>query len=79
MRAEPRLPSRPPRRQEPVTTDPVEVLVQSGIIDPDWVSAQLGARLDTPEEAARAVVDAGDVSPHPLFEASWLPSSTTTA
>ena len=61
------------RRSPDPVHDAARTLVESGIIDADWVSAQLGTRFDSAEEAAEAVVDAGDVSPHPLFEASWLP------
>lgn len=60
-------------RRRPVRLDdPAQVLVDAGLIDVDFVSAQLGVRLDDPEEAARAVIRADDVSPHPLFESSWL-------
>ena len=60
------------RRQPPRLDDPAEVLVAAGLIDAEYVSAQLGTTFDTDREAAEAVVVAGDVSPHPLFEASWL-------
>lgn len=60
------------RRQPPRLDDPAEVLVAAGLIDAEYVSAQLGTTFATDREAAEAVVDAGDVSPHPLFEASWL-------
>lgn len=53
--------------------DPALVLMESGLIDVDFVAAQLGRGFDSPEEAARAVVAAGDVAPHPLFEAGWIP------
>ncbi|WP_210648653.1 glycosyltransferase [Nocardioides sp. SYSU D00065] len=52
--------------------DAAEVLVDAGLIDTDYVAAQLGRSYDTPTEAARAAVLAGDVSPHPLFEAQWI-------
>ena len=52
--------------------DPAHVLVETGIIDVDFVAAQLGRGFDSPESAAVAVVEAGDVSPHPLFESAWL-------
>ena len=52
--------------------DAAEVMVASGLVDADYVAAQLGTTFDSTLEAARAVVDAGDVSPHPLFEAQWI-------
>ncbi len=61
------------RRQAGVRfDDPVEVLVDSGLVDTDFVGAQLGRSLGSVHEAARAAVEAGDVSPHPLFEAHWI-------
>jgi GT2 family glycosyltransferase len=52
--------------------DAAEVMVASGLVDVDYVAAQLGTTFGSPLEAARAVVEAGDVSPHPLFEAQWI-------
>ncbi|HSU01143.1 MAG TPA: glycosyltransferase family A protein, partial [Nocardioides sp.] len=52
--------------------DAAEVLVESGLVDVDYVAAQLGTTFDTVHEAARAAVLAGDVSPHPLFESQWV-------
>ena len=52
--------------------DAAEVMVASGLVDADYVAAQLGTTFESTLEAARAVVDAGDVSPHPLFEAQWI-------
>ncbi|WP_416953333.1 glycosyltransferase family 2 protein [Nocardioides sp. T5] len=52
--------------------DAAEVMVASGLVDLDYVAAQLGSTFGSPLEAARAVVEAGDVSPHPLFEAQWI-------
>ena len=61
------------RRQGQVRFDDAEeVLVDSGLVDVDYVAAQLGTSFDTAQEAARAAVQAGDVSPHPLFEAQWV-------
>src|SRR6478672_8720787 len=61
------------RRQAAVRfDDPVDVLVESGLVDTDFVGAQLGRSLGSVHEAARAAVEAGDVSPHPLFEAHWI-------
>ena len=61
------------RRQHHVRLDdPAQVLVESGLVDVDYVAAQLGTGFSTPYEAARAAVQAGDVSPHPLFEAQWI-------
>ena len=60
-----------PRRPQ-LTDDPADLLVRSGLIDVDYVQAQLGTPVDSPEEAAAAVIEAGDVSPHPLVEVSWL-------
>ena len=52
--------------------DAADVMVASGLVDADYVAAQLGTTFGSTLEAARAVVDAGDVSPHPLFEAQWI-------
>lgn len=52
--------------------DPADVLVESGLVDADYVAAQLGTTFDSVADAARAAVAAGDVSPHPLFEAQWI-------
>ncbi|WP_231263292.1 glycosyltransferase family protein [Nocardioides alpinus] len=52
--------------------DVEEVLVEAGLVDADYVAAQLGTGFDSLHEAARAAVQAGDVSPHPLFEAQWI-------
>lgn len=61
------------RRQGQVRFDDAEeVLVESGLIDVDYVAAQLGTTFDSVHDAARAAVEAGDVSPHPLFEAQWI-------
>ncbi|CAM3610624.1 glycosyltransferase family protein [Nocardioides zeicaulis] len=61
------------RRPAPVRfDDPVEVLVEAGLVDTDFVSAQLGRPFGSVHDAARAAVEAGDVSPHPLFEAHWI-------
>ncbi|GAA1921520.1 glycosyltransferase [Nocardioides hwasunensis] len=61
------------RRQAQVRyDDAAEVLVDAGLVDVDYVAAQLGTTFASAQEAARAVVDAGDVSPHPLFEAQWI-------
>jgi hypothetical protein len=54
--------------------DAVRELVASGLLDLDWIGAQLGNQPETPEDAARAVINTPDISPHPLFEATWLPS-----
>ena len=60
-------------RRTPIRLDDAqEVLVDSGLIDADYVAAQLGTTFDSVQEAARAAVQAGDVSPHPLFEAQWV-------
>ncbi|QIK76991.1 glycosyltransferase [Nocardioides piscis] len=48
-------------------------LVASGLLDLDWISAQLGTLPESPEDAAMAVISTPDISPHPLFEATWLP------
>ena len=49
--------------------------VASGLLDLDWIGAQLGTEPATPEDAARAVISTPDISPHPLFEATWLPEA----
>ena len=48
-------------------------LVASGLLDLDWIGAQLGTQPASAEDAARAVINTPDISPHPLFEATWLP------
>ena len=48
-------------------------LVSSGLLDLDWIAAQLGTEPGSAEDAARAVINTPDISPHPLFEATWLP------
>lgn len=48
-------------------------LVASGLLDLAWIAAQLGTEPGTAEDAARAVINTPDISPHPLFEATWLP------
>ncbi|NPD03119.1 glycosyltransferase [Nocardioides sp. zg-1308] len=60
------------RRHQVRLDDATEVLVASGLVDTDYVAAQLGTTFATVQEAARAAVAAGDVSPHPLFEAQWI-------
>ncbi|MBC2933362.1 glycosyltransferase [Nocardioides sp. zg-1228] len=60
------------RRHQVRLDDAADVMVDSGLVDVDYVAAQLGTTFDSPAEAARAVVEAGDVSPHPLFEAQWI-------
>src|SRR5215207_6565262 len=60
------------RRHQVRFDDAEEVLVESGLIDTAYVGAQLGTTFDSAPEAARAAVMAGDVSPHPLFEAQWI-------
>ncbi|PVG82641.1 hypothetical protein DDE18_09705 [Nocardioides gansuensis] len=57
----------------PTTRHSVRDLVASGLLDLDWIAAQLGTAPESPEEAARAVLNTPDISPHPLFEATWLP------
>ncbi|RYB95394.1 glycosyltransferase [Nocardioides oleivorans] len=52
--------------------DAAEVLVEAGLVDVDYVGAQLGTTFESVHDAARAAVEAGDVSPHPLFEAQWI-------
>ena len=60
------------RRSQVKLDDPAQVLVDAGLIDTAYVAAQLGVTFDSRLEAARAVVRAGDVSPHPLFESQWV-------
>ena len=61
------------RRPSQVKLDDAEtVLVESGLIDADYVGAQLDLSFDSVHAAARAAFMAGDVSPHPLFEAQWI-------
>lgn len=60
------------RRPQVRLDDPAQVMVDAGLVDTDYVAAQLGVAFDSRLEAARAVVRAGDVSPHPLFESQWV-------
>ena len=60
------------RRRQVKLDDPAQVLVDAGLVDLDYVAAQLGETFSSAYDAARAVVRAGDVSPHPLFEAQWI-------
>ncbi len=60
------------RRRQLRFDDAAQVLVDSGLIDSAYVGAQLGTSFASVHEAARAAVQAGDVSPHPLFEAQWI-------
>lgn len=60
------------RRSQVRLDDPAQVMVDAGLVDTDYVAAQLGVAFDSRLEAARAVVRAGDVSPHPLFESQWV-------
>ncbi len=60
------------RRSQVKLDDPAQVLVDSGLIDTAYVAAQLGVTFDSRLDAAQAVVRAGDVSPHPLFESQWV-------
>ena len=53
--------------------DAEEVLVASGLVDADYVAAQLGTTFDVDSSRRPARPShAGDVSPHPLFEAQWI-------
>lgn len=52
---------------------PARDLAASGLLDLDWISAQLGVHIESLDDAARAVITTPDISPHPLFEATWLP------
>ena len=47
-------------------------LLASGLLDRDWVGAQLGTVFATDEDAAMRCLDPDtDCSPHPLYEADW--------
>ena len=47
-------------------------LLASGLLDRDWVGAQLGTVFATDEDAAARCLDPeADCSPHPLYEAGW--------
>ena len=64
-------PTRQPARQP----GPQEVLA-SGLLDRDWVGAQLGTAFAIDADAAdRYLDDDTDCSPHPLFEDSWCKRS----
>lgn len=49
-------------------------VLRSGLVDREWVAAQLGTDIATDRQAVEAYLGAGDgVSPHPLFLIDWLP------
>ncbi|MGN0065740.1 MAG: glycosyltransferase [Nocardioides sp.] len=50
----------------------VETLVRAGLVDVDWVAAQLGEALDDVHGAAVAAVRE-EVAPHPLLDPALLP------
>ena len=51
-------------------------VLASGLLDRDWVGAQLGVVLVSDEDAAdRYLEGQGDCSPHPLFEGAWYAAS----
>jgi GT2 family glycosyltransferase len=51
-------------------------VLASGLLDRDWVGAQLGVVFASDEDAAdRYLEGAGDCSPHPLFEGAWYAAS----
>lgn len=60
-----------PPRPEPLITNPVDALLRSGVIDAEWVAAQTGRTVADDQAAADLVVEL-NVSPHPLFEVTWL-------
>jgi hypothetical protein len=52
------------------------VVLASGLLDRDWVGAQLGTAFATDEDAVdRYLDDDTDCSPHPLFEATYCDRS----
>jgi O-antigen biosynthesis protein len=54
-----------------------ELILESGLIDREWVAAQLGTVLATDAEAVDRYLDGdGDCSPHPLFEGQWYDASS---
>ena len=47
-------------------------LLASGLLDRDWVGAQLGTIFASDEDAAARCLDPeADCSPHPLYEPTW--------
>ncbi len=47
-------------------------LIASGLVDRDWIGAQVGTAFGTDEAAVDRYLDGeGDCSPHPLFEGQW--------
>jgi hypothetical protein len=51
-------------------------LLASGLLDRDWVGAQLGTVFASDEDAAARCLDPGaDCSPHPLHEPTWSGAS----
>lgn len=66
MLAEGRLAAALRRRRERA-----EVLA-SGLVDPAWVAAQVGADHLDPATAAGRLLEDPDLSPHPLVEPSWV-------
>ncbi len=53
-----------------------EAVLASGLLDRDWVGAQVGVVYASDEDAADRYLDGeGDCSPHPLFEGAWYAAS----
>ncbi|MEO6512453.1 MAG: hypothetical protein ABIO16_15755, partial [Nocardioides sp.] len=66
-----------PERHRPISRPAARAAVlASGLLDRDWVGAQVGLVLATDEDAADRYLDGeGDCSPHPLFEGAWYAAS----
>ncbi len=66
-----------PERHRPNSRPAARAAVlASGLLDRDWVGAQLGLVLATDEDAVDRYLDGeGDCSPHPLFEGAWYSAS----
>ncbi len=52
-----------------------ERILAAGLLDREWVGAQLGTTYADDESALQAYLEADDLSPHPLFEGVWLDAS----
>ena len=62
----------PEPRPDTGATPDAHGILASGLLDRDWVAAQLGTELGTDGEALERFLDPGtNCSPHPLFEESW--------
>ncbi len=62
----------------PAPTVSRQAILASGLLDRDWVGAQLGAVFASDHDALHRHLDPDtDCSPHPLFEAAWAGRTLT--